>query len=146
MRLKVAEVLVDDGEEIQQFVDRERDRQRRGIDIYSAHEHLWAVSVFVHESVRRDKAMTRRVLAHLARKMHIRLGGLESELGRKPWEWPDRLAARDAVDRVGRGAVSNLVELRRRQIAAYSRDPDKEPQEPTYDALVQTYIALAEGD
>jgi hypothetical protein len=49
MRMKAADVLVDDDDRILPL-NRASQRQR-GQDIYEAHEALWAVTVYVHESV-----------------------------------------------------------------------------------------------
>lgn len=91
MRLKVAGVLVDDASEVRRFVDHERGGDERGADIYRSHQNLWAVQVFVHESVTREQREV--ILARLAARMGVRFGSLEKKLGLQPAEWPERLAA-----------------------------------------------------
>jgi HD superfamily phosphohydrolase len=138
MRLKVAEVLVDDGDQILPFVERERRGQRRGIDIYEAHENLWAVSVFVDPRV--DARRARQALARLSAQMRVPLGGLETELGDRPYEWPDRLAIREAKKRRKRRTPreADLLAVRlggRRAARGAGRSP-------TFEALVSEYEQL----
>jgi HD superfamily phosphohydrolase len=92
MRLKLAEVLVQQEAGIAPFVNYERSRSRRGSDIYDAHERLWAAYIFVRRDVEPEEE--KRVVAYLGRSMGIRwkrhgyFGGL-------PDQWPLRLAVSD---------------------------------------------------
>lgn len=90
MRLKQAEVLVDDGQHVNSFVDYERSRSRRGSDIYDAHERLWATWVFFDSSVpaeQRDEA-----LVYLAREFGVCWERMEERFGPRANDWVDRLA------------------------------------------------------
>ena len=145
MRLKVADVIVDDGIEIRKFVDREREGRRREAEIYEAHEHLWGVSVFVHKDVYRDEIQKTRVLASLSADLDIQLGGLGTSLGRAPSEWPDRLVLRDV--RVGEdrhvptdAEADSFIARRKRQLAARRASADQ----PTYTELAALYQAIAD--
>ena len=69
MRLKLARVLVDNGEHINEFQAYEEARGGRGADIYRAHRRLWSLWVFCHRSMtieQRDAA-----LAYLAVKYGV---------------------------------------------------------------------------
>jgi HD superfamily phosphohydrolase len=70
MRLKAAEVLVDDGHKVSRLVDLDSTRTNRGREIYESHKALWGVSVFVHPSVPPDQRSV--LLARLGE----RLGGI----------------------------------------------------------------------
>jgi HD superfamily phosphohydrolase len=124
MRLKVAGVLVDDGSEIRRFVDHERRGDERGADIYRNHRHLWAVHVFVDQSVTKEQREV--VLARLAAQMGVRFPELDM-LGPQPAEWPDMLAAvrtckarRDAI-----GRERELYEFMQSSRAARGAAPPK---------------------
>lgn len=89
MRLKLAEVLVQQRTGIAPFVNYERSRSRRGSDIYDAHERLWAAYIFVRRDV--SPECERMVAAFLGRSMGIRWEK-HRDLGKSPDEWPLRLA------------------------------------------------------
>lgn len=100
MRLKIADVLVDAGEQgIMRFAEYEETRRRRGADIYDAHRSLWSIGVYIHPSYRDDRLAVRRVIVRLALKMNVTFTQYERELGRQAYLWPDTLAAREAVAR-----------------------------------------------
>jgi HD superfamily phosphohydrolase len=92
MRLKLAELLVDDGKGITQF----KDTSTRGSDIYAAHKELWTISVFVHPRV--TLSQTRAILAKLANKMGVSWDMYRKELGPDPDVAPQHLAAVKACD------------------------------------------------
>jgi len=92
MRLKLAELLVDDGKGIAQF----KDKSKRGSDIYDAHKDLWTVSVFVHPAV--SVAQTQAALAKLAQEMGLTWDAHRDELGADPDVAPQHLAAVKACD------------------------------------------------
>lgn len=105
MRLKLAELLVDDGKGITQF----KDKSERGSDIYAAHKDLWTISVFVHPTVTVSK--TRAVLAKLAKEMGVSWDTHRKELGPDPDVAPQHLAAVKACDmKAVDGKVKELVE------------------------------------
>ncbi len=87
MRLKLAELLVDDGNGITKF----KDKSSRGSDIYASHKDLWTISVFVHPTVTVSK--TRAVLAKLAKEMGVSWDTHRKELGPDPDVAPQHLAA-----------------------------------------------------
>lgn len=70
MRLKAAEVLVDDGQKVSRLVDLDGAGQNRGREIYESHKALWAVTVFVHPTVPAEQRQV--LLARLGQK----LGGI----------------------------------------------------------------------
>lgn len=72
MHLKAADVLVDDGEMIAPLKDRDRVGAKRGEEIYESHEALWAISAFVHPSVKSAEDGYKKIeiaLAYLAEKL-----------------------------------------------------------------------------
>lgn len=104
MRLKQAELLVDDGKGITQF----KDAYSRGSDIYDAHKELWTISVFVHPSVTRSQ--TWAVLAKLAKEMGLLWDAFGEELGSDPDVAPEHLAAIKACEmQTVEGRVQELV-------------------------------------
>lgn len=101
MRLKLAELLVDDGQGIAQF----RDTFALGSDIYEAHKALWTVSVFVHPKVTVSQAQA--VLAKLGKETGISWDTYRDKLGPNPDVAPEHLAA---VKACGREEVDRQVE------------------------------------
>ena len=67
MRLKVAEVLVDDGTTVSTLATHNADAQ----GIVQNHEQLWTIRVFVPAHVRADVRLTKTILALVSEKMHI---------------------------------------------------------------------------
>lgn len=90
MRLKQAEVLVDDGRHVNRFVDYERVRSGRGSDIYDAHERLWAIWIFFHPAVK-EQAQD-EALVYLARELGVCWEKMLSRFGPKASDWVERLA------------------------------------------------------
>lgn len=90
MRLKQAEVLVDDGHHVNRFVDYERVRSGRGSDIYDAHERLWAVWVFFDPSVK--ESAHEEALVYLARELGVCWEGMLPKFGPHAHDWIERLA------------------------------------------------------
>jgi HD superfamily phosphohydrolase len=152
MRLKVAGVLVDDGDRIRRFVDREKDGRRRGTDIYEAHENLWAVSVFCHRDVERDSLKARLVLASLAADLNTPLPGVDDDdqwkLGTQPYDWRDRIAVHFLRERLRRRkrriAIPPFDELwARRRVAAAARGEQRQHDRAvTLGALISEYRSL----
>lgn len=79
MRLKAADVLVDDGKGVSTMLARDKAGANRGKEIYDAHESLWSLNVYAHPSVAGDETKRQVVLAWLA-----------SELGKICWEGLDQ--------------------------------------------------------
>lgn len=119
MRLKLAEVLVDDGAHIDVFVDYERARGGRGSEIYDAHARLWACYVFVHAGLSIEHR--RRVLAFLARKFGVAWASERDTLGPVPGEWVDRLILGEVSGLAPmHESVTELIRTRSVQLAARS--------------------------
>lgn len=90
MRMKAAEVLVDDGYTVCPLFELDRVGANRGREIYESHKALWSISVFVHPSVSDEQRTV--MLARLAEK----LGGVKwDNLREQP------LVARLAAAKVG---------------------------------------------
>jgi uncharacterized protein len=138
MRLKVAEVLVYDGAEVLRFVDYERSGQQRGSDIYEAHAKLWAVSLFVHDSLSRTQR--ERVLAYLGREMEVRWDGYEAKLGETTREWPFRLAAVDVAREL---KLTRKDEARLVDAALEERVARGAADDPTHAGLMDEYREVA---
>lgn len=88
MRLKLARVLVDNGEHINEFQAYEEARGGRGADIYRAHRRLWSLWVFCHRSMtieHRDAA-----LAYLAGKYGVAWERMRDRYGPDTRSWTVR--------------------------------------------------------
>lgn len=92
MRLKLAELLVNDGKGVAKF----KDKSQKGSDIYAAHKELWTISVFVHPSVTTEK--TRAVLAKLGQHLGVYWDAHADELGSDPAVAPEHLAAIEVLN------------------------------------------------
>jgi HD superfamily phosphohydrolase len=93
MRLKLAELLVNDGKGVAKF----KDKSPLGSDIYSAHEALWTISVFVHPSVTIEQ--TRSALAKVGQRLGVSWDAHKAELGPEPADAPEHLAAARALEK-----------------------------------------------
>jgi HD superfamily phosphohydrolase len=154
MKLKLAEVLVDDGHGIRSFVEREERRggQGRGPEIYRAHENLWAVSVYVHRDVSAEQV--RLALASLATDLDTLLPAIDKDQDPKihyklppaPHDWRDRIAVQTLAEREEAGRVpvfDELADRRRQKIAARGGDADALIRRAvSLDDLVQEYRDL----
>lgn len=103
MRLKLAELLVDDGKGIAKF----KDKFEKGSDIYADHKALWTISVFVHPDVKTRKAQA--ALAKLGQSLGVSWSNHTEMLGKDPATGPEHLAAYRAMK--GREHDSQLIEL-----------------------------------
>jgi HD superfamily phosphohydrolase len=129
MRLKLAEVLVQQRTGIAPFVNYERSRSRRGSDIYDAHERLWAAYIFVRRDVSPERE--RMVAAYLGRRMGIRWEKHRA-LGQSPDEWPLRLAVEAVFPDGLSSEVERFLAQNAKKLAEHSaRMPD------TFNALKQ---------
>ncbi len=106
MRLKLAEVLVQQQAGIAPFVTYERSRSRRGSDIYDAHSRLWATYVFVRRDVTYEQE--KRVVAYLGRHMGIRWER-HRDIGGGPDEWPLRLAVSEVFNAGFESEVEQVI-------------------------------------
>jgi HD superfamily phosphohydrolase len=153
MRLKIADVLVDDGEAIMTFFQYEERGKRRGSDIYEAHKALWEIAVYLDPEYARGDAgrlARRKVVARLAQRLNITFTQYEPTLGKRAYQWPERLAAREAVNLVRQDPEladeqPNLVEdlfkaAHGQQVQARGRQQDE-----SWDALFARYRETEEA-
>lgn len=89
MRVKVAEVLVDDGNHIDRFAAYEAPRARRGSDIYGGHSRLWGLWIFTRPDM--TKAQREDVLAYLAERLGVAWEQQREHWGSAYWQWVDQL-------------------------------------------------------
>jgi hypothetical protein len=85
MRLKLARVLVDNGEHVNEFQAYEEARGGRGADIYRAHRRLWSLWVFCDRSLtseQRDAA-----LVYLAARFGVAWERMREQYGTDPGTW-----------------------------------------------------------
>lgn len=141
MRLKVAEVLVYDGSEVNAFVRSEAYRSKRGTDIYEAHERLWGITLFADRSVTRDQHQAAR--AYLARTMEVRWDKMREAFGDDATLWPDKLAIRTALDKAGTARPGLEEDLLKERVRVARRPGDAD--EESHAALVARYVQLAEA-
>ena len=79
MRLKAAEVLVDNGEKIVPLHTLTTAGGRRGDEISRDHKALWALSVFAHPSVAENKTSRKAILRLLRERLGVVLVPLRSD-------------------------------------------------------------------
>jgi HD superfamily phosphohydrolase len=109
MRVKVAEVLVDDGKHIDRFAAYEAPRGHRGTDIYGSHARLWSLYVFTHPNLTNERCD--EVLAYLAERLGVAWEQKREQWGDDYWRWVDRLiVARLLDEQPGVPAVTRVVE------------------------------------
>jgi HD superfamily phosphohydrolase len=136
MRLKLAEVLVDDGQHVDLFVDYERARSGRGSEIYDAHFRLWAMYVFVHRDL--DLAERRRVIAFLARRLGVSWEREREWFGSNAAEWVDRLIVSEAIRQSPTSdAVTALLRKRRPALAARQRKDTYAAERQAMEQIIQ---------
>jgi HD superfamily phosphohydrolase len=149
MKLKPADVLVDDGKTIQKFVEREGG-QGRGTEIYRDHEGLWAVCVYMHPQVSARQAQL--ALASLAADLETPLPAdnpkydpaLRLRLPAQPHDWRDRIAVSRLRKLEGQRVPSfeRLASLRR---SAAARGDQRGPEDDvliSVDDLVEQFRQL----
>jgi HD superfamily phosphohydrolase len=134
MRLKAADVLVDDGSTVAVLQHRDRIGENRGREIYDAHESLWSIGVYAHPDVAQNSELCHQVLAWLS----VRLGGIQWE-GLSEQPSLSKLAARE----VGRQRKLTVAEVERlastaQDIAAHG------PEQESFAALVSRVQAASE--
>jgi hypothetical protein len=147
MRLKIADVLVDDGSAVMTFYEYEERGRGRGRDIYAAHKALWAISVYLDPGYAADELTRKKVIARIAKTMNVTFTQYEEELGRHAHLWPDQVAAKEAASEI-HGAevvlerpqlVSSLMEqVRTAQVPARGA-----PADESWEALLARYRAAA---
>ena len=108
MRLKLARVLVDNGEHINEFQAYEEARGSRGVDIYAAHRRLWSLWVFCDR--RMSPASRETAMAYLAGRFGVAWERMRDVYGFHPGDWTVR------------NGLSRLLEL--------------PPQDPTINELI----------
>jgi HD superfamily phosphohydrolase len=126
MGLKVARVLVYDGASVMPFVDYEEQGRRRGEEISDAHRDLWAISLFVDESVDKDNREVIRVkLAQLYEIVWEEMN--EDYASPNTEDWPDELAARRVARARGRrGKAYEKLMKKAEPVQARGGDPDSQ--------------------
>lgn len=131
MRLKLAELLVDNGSGISKF----KDQSRLGSDIYDAHRNLWKISVFVGPTVGPSQA--RAALAKLSELMGVSWDAERLMLGDTPATSPEHLATVEALQRdfLDEQAAHVVAQLAEAQAAARGG-------EATHSGLVSSAKAL----
>lgn len=150
MRLKPALVLVDDETLIDTMLNRERSPrgQQRGSEIYDAHRELWALEVFVHPSVKPNKAACDALLSAIAAQLHLK-GWDDDQAPVAPADVARRRAGREL--RLSRDEEEELTEL----IPSFYEGSVALTHERTIDEVVQEYklaweasqgAAVGEGD
>ena len=101
MRMKIADVRVEGRDGIMTFFQYEERGRRRGSDIYTAHQALWLIGVYLAPMYARgdENALARKkVVVHLAKRLNITFTQFEDEFGKLAYLWPDRLAVREAIN------------------------------------------------
>lgn len=88
MRIKLARVLVDDGDHIDRFNAYEDARGRRGDDIYRADRNLWGLWVYTRRDVGREDEDA--VLAYLAHRLGVAWESRRKAFGSEPSTWLPR--------------------------------------------------------
>lgn len=117
MHLKVAKVLVYDGSSVEPFDQYEAYGRKRGAELDDLHRGLWAVTVFVHDSVSMNQR--REILVRLAQRSGIRWDGMRDEFGPSTERWPEELAAQEVAYERSRGdegaqeLLAAVIEARR---------------------------------
>jgi hypothetical protein len=112
MRVKIADVLVDDGTHVDRFAAYESPRAGRGRDIYGGHSRLWALWVYVDDSL--SELQRDVVRAFLAEKLGVAWEHERARWGPAYWEWVDRLALAQILTNTSPGA-NEISELLRDQ-------------------------------
>jgi HD superfamily phosphohydrolase len=108
MRVKVAEVLVDDGDHIDRFAAYEEPRARRGSEIYGGHSRLWGLWVFTHPDMPSERRED--VLAYLAERFGVAWEKQREHWGNDYWQWVDQLILSRVLDTDPQGKdVRDLV-------------------------------------
>ena len=84
MRLKAADVLVDNGDSVTPLSDRDNASNNRGKEIYDAHQALWSINIFVESSIAKAPEVCDCVLARITYELGIRWSGIDvqPDLGR----------------------------------------------------------------
>ena len=137
MRLKLAEVLVDHPLGIAKF----KDRSRQGQEIYDAHTALWSIGVYVHPSLR--DAQREAVAASFAHQLGVVFAPYEQQLGPRPAEWMDRLAALSVY---GREVVDEDVEALVQAVQQRAARGEDLSEPATFEHRVVDLRRLAEED
>ncbi|MDH5356661.1 MAG: hypothetical protein OEY09_19635 [Gammaproteobacteria bacterium] len=71
MRLKAAEVLVEDANGIMPLIDKENVGRHRGDEIYQSHRNLWEITIFASKTIDRNSPEFKAALAWLSENMGI---------------------------------------------------------------------------
>jgi hypothetical protein len=96
MRIKLAGVLVDDGDHIDRFNAYEDARGRRGDDIYRAHRNLWGLWVYTHRNMAAEDQDA--VLVYLAHRLGVAWEQRRDVFGDEPSTWLPRYGLHRLLD------------------------------------------------
>jgi HD superfamily phosphohydrolase len=96
MRMKAADVLVDNDGSLSTLYQLDSTLRNRGEEIYKSHEALWALSVYVDPSLRKDQ-----------QKCDVLLSFLSKEIGIKWDHWPGK-----TIDALAADEVATTLDLR----------------------------------
>lgn len=138
MRLKVAEVLVYDGADVTHFNESEAFRNKRGTDIYEAHQRLWGIGLYAHRTVTASQHTAART--YLAGQMEIRWDKMIADFGNDTRLWSRRLALREAAEALSKPLPRNVERtiLEQEDREAVARSPS-DGMATTHAALVARY-------
>jgi hypothetical protein len=136
MRLKVAEVLVDQDGRINQL---DRVGNERARDIYRAHEQLWSVSVFAHADVASDARTSSILLAFLGEELGLRL----SDKNGDPIESLRSLAA---VELARERKLDHERTDKLREIAANAEIAAHDGLRPTFEEIKSRVLQLGKAE
>jgi HD superfamily phosphohydrolase len=155
MRLKIADVLVDDGEGVMTFFKYEEGGRGRGNDIYKAHEALWALGVYLVPMYARGpaEALARhKIVVRIAKRLNITFTQYEARFGKQAYLWPDILAAREAVKATYDARAVNeqpflandlLEAVQTNQVQARGLPPEDDPFAESWDSMFARYRQAA---
>jgi HD superfamily phosphohydrolase len=117
MRLKLANVLVQQKNEIAHFVTYERNRLKRGSEIYDAHQRLWAAYIFVRRDV--TEIEEKKVATYLAQLMDVKWER-HRYLGEHPRTWPLRWAVAQEFEAGFESQVDVILDEHQDELAGVS--------------------------
>ncbi|MFN2468674.1 MAG: transposase [Gaiellaceae bacterium] len=114
MRLKLARVLVDNGQHVNEFQAYEEARGGRGADIYRAHRRLWSLWIFCHRSLTQEQRDA--ALVYLAAKYGVVWERMRDQYGPDPSSWIarhglSRLLGADPLDPQVTGLVGHADQV-----------------------------------
>lgn len=127
MRIKLAAVLVDDGQHVNRFNAYEETRGRRGGDVYRADSQLWGLWVFTDRTMCADDREA--VLVYLASRLGVAWESLRSRYGEESWRWLPAYGLTPLLNagQPNEGKVMELI-ASASEVSARSGAPDELPR------------------